>query len=83
MPTLIGDVGLKTRSMFTKRSGRPRSLMSSTGETPAPASAERRGAAREHVVAGQPRARRERAARAGQPADEEVRAGSPRSRPAA
>ena len=25
VPTLIGDVGFSTRSMFTKRSGRPRS----------------------------------------------------------
>ena len=25
VPTLIGDVGLSTRSMFRKRSGRPRS----------------------------------------------------------
>ena len=33
----MGDVGLKTRSMLMKRSGRPRSLMSSTGEMPAPA----------------------------------------------
>ena len=33
LPTLIGEVTLKTRSMFRNRSGRPRSEMSSTGET--------------------------------------------------
>src|SRR5688500_4807135 len=38
-PTLIGDVGLKTRSMLRKRSGRPRSRMRSTGLTPKAASA--------------------------------------------
>ena len=32
-PTLIGDVTLKTRSMLRKRSGRPRSVISSAGET--------------------------------------------------
>jgi hypothetical protein len=32
-PTLIGDVTLKTRSMFRKRSGRPRSEISRAGET--------------------------------------------------
>ena len=31
LPTLIGDVGLKTLSMWWKRSGRPRSSISSTG----------------------------------------------------
>jgi hypothetical protein len=33
LPTLIGDVGLNTRSMFRNRSGRPRSLIKRTGET--------------------------------------------------
>ena len=33
VPTLIGDVGLATRSMFRNRSGRPRSETSRTGET--------------------------------------------------
>ena len=32
-PTLIGEVTLKTRNMFSIRSGRPRSLTSSTGLT--------------------------------------------------
>ena len=32
-PTLIGEVTLKTRSMFRKRSGRPRSEIRRTGET--------------------------------------------------
>jgi hypothetical protein len=38
-PALIGDVGLSTRSMWWKRSGRPRSEMSSGGLAAAPASA--------------------------------------------
>src|SRR5690348_17753810 len=33
VPTLIGEVGLNTRSMFRNRSGRPRSLTSSSGLT--------------------------------------------------
>jgi hypothetical protein len=33
VPTLIGDVGFSTRSMFTNRSGRPRSLISAANET--------------------------------------------------
>jgi hypothetical protein len=33
VPTLIGDVGLNTRSMFTNRSGRPRSLIRAANET--------------------------------------------------
>jgi hypothetical protein len=33
-PTLIGEVTLKTRSMFRNRSGRPRSEIRSTGLTP-------------------------------------------------
>src|SRR5690348_9020807 len=37
-PTLIGEVTLKTRNMFRKRSGRPRSLTSSTGLTTSAAS---------------------------------------------
>ena len=36
-PTLIGDVTLKTRNMFKKRSGRPRSETSSAGLTASPA----------------------------------------------
>ncbi len=36
-PTLIGEVTLKTRSMFRKRSGRPRSEISSAGLTASPA----------------------------------------------
>src|SRR4051795_11742382 len=32
LPTLIGEVTLKTRSMFRKRSGRPRSEMSRSGD---------------------------------------------------
>ncbi len=38
-PTLIGEVILKTRSMFRNRSGRPRSEISSAGLTATPASA--------------------------------------------
>src|SRR5437660_570127 len=38
-PTLIGDGGRKTRSMFAKRSGRPRSEIRSRGLTAAPAAA--------------------------------------------
>ena len=37
LPTLIGEVTLKTRSMFRKRSGRPRSETRSTGLTRSPA----------------------------------------------
>jgi hypothetical protein len=33
VPMLIGEVGLNTRSMFRKRSGRPRSAISSAGLT--------------------------------------------------
>ena len=33
LPTLIGDVTLNTRNMFRNRSGRPRSEISSAGET--------------------------------------------------
>jgi hypothetical protein len=33
-PTLIGEVTLATRSMFRKRSGRPRSTTSATPDTP-------------------------------------------------
>ncbi len=33
-PTLIGEVGLNTRSMFTKRSGRPRSATRATPDRP-------------------------------------------------
>jgi hypothetical protein len=40
-PTLIGEVILKTRSMFAKRAGRPRSAIRSTGAASAPASAAR------------------------------------------
>ncbi len=32
-PTLIGDVGLTTRSMLTKRSGRPRSRTRATADS--------------------------------------------------
>src|SRR4051794_5508630 len=39
VPRFIGDVGLKTRSMFMNRSGRPRSLIRSTGLTATPAKA--------------------------------------------
>jgi hypothetical protein len=38
-PTLIGEVSLKTRSIFTKRSGLPRSEVKSRGLTPSPAKA--------------------------------------------
>src|ERR1700675_2425378 len=39
-PTLIGEVGLNTRSMFRKRSGRPRSATKATPDRPiAPAAA--------------------------------------------
>src|ERR1035438_2495974 len=39
-PTLIGDVTLNTRNMFTKRSGRPRSCTSAAADNPmAPAAA--------------------------------------------
>lgn len=38
-PTLIGEVTLKTRSMYRNRIGFPRSLISSGGLTAAPASA--------------------------------------------
>jgi hypothetical protein len=38
-PTLIGEVGLKTRSMLTKRSGRPRSWTSSTAASVTPPAA--------------------------------------------
>jgi hypothetical protein len=33
LPTLIGEVTLKTRSMFRNRSGRPRSEIRRSGET--------------------------------------------------
>lgn len=36
VPTLIAEVGLKTRSIRKKRSGRPRSEISSGGETAMP-----------------------------------------------
>jgi len=39
LPTLIGEVTLKTRSMFRKRSGRPRSEISSRGLTASAAEA--------------------------------------------
>ena len=42
LPTLIGDVTLKTRSMLRKRSGRPRSEMSSAGETTSAAAPRKR-----------------------------------------
>src|SRR5450631_2695935 len=39
-PTLIGELGLSTRSIFRKRSGRPRSATSATPDSPmAPAAA--------------------------------------------
>jgi hypothetical protein len=38
-PMLIGEVGLSTRSMWWKRSGRPRSAISSGGLAATPASA--------------------------------------------
>jgi len=41
-PTLIGEVTLKTRSMFRNRCGTPRSAISSTGATSTPANAARR-----------------------------------------
>ena len=34
MPTLIGDVGLNTRSMLMNRAGRPRSLISAAERHP-------------------------------------------------
>ena len=82
-PTLIGEVTLKTRSMLRKRSGRPRSVISSTGLTPTPASATQPRAVRASVGCRSAGARQPRRGRApASAADEEVPAGSPASRPA-
>src|SRR5690348_15100282 len=39
VPMFIGDVGFTTRNMFANRSGRPRSLINSTGLAAYPAAA--------------------------------------------
>ena len=39
LPTLIGEVGFRTRNMFRKRAGRPRSTISKGGDTAAPTKA--------------------------------------------
>jgi len=43
-PTDIALVGLKTRNMYRKRAGRPRSEMSRSGDTSAPVAATQRAA---------------------------------------
>ena len=60
MPTLIGDVGLKTRSMFRKRSGRPRSGISSGGRDAERREGDDRRPPRQPPVAAQARGERER-----------------------
>ena len=57
---LIGEVGLKTRSMFRKRSGRPRSWTSAASETaiaPAARSLRRARASRGRPLSSAPAAR--------------------------
>src|SRR3954454_8571867 len=51
LPTLIGEVTLKTRNMFRKRSGRPRSEISSAGLTTSPRRADVQGAPGQRLVA--------------------------------
>ena len=71
-PTLIGEVTLTTRSMFRKRSGRPRSATRATPDRPiAPDRADLRRPG-QLVVAGRLREPGQHRRGAGQPAEEQV-----------
>ena len=82
-PTDIGDWYLKTRSMLRNMLGRPRSMISKTGEMKAPAVAIQ-SATRVEVQVGRKESRRRRgAAPFPQCRRRKSRAEFPRSRPAA